>query len=275
MAAPIWEGRSILGVLYVDSLDIVGGFGKEDLDLLTAIGHQVALAIQRRHLTERLREEAVKNAVIRESLGRFHSPQVVDLILQGAADLEAKETIATIFFCDIVHFTELCSTAPLIQLQMVLNLFFKTVNEVVFDEHGTLDKYLGDGAMAIFGAPLDQEDAPVRAVRSALRIREALAAAMSELPPELRFQVRYGINTGNAIVGNFGSDERVDYTILGHAVNLASRICESAAPDQILVGSRTFHDIEGRKLFETMKVGSERFRGMKGSETLYEIIGNN
>ncbi len=274
MAAPVWEGRSILGVLYVDSLDTVGGFGKEDLDLLTAMGHQVALAIQRRRLTERLREEAVKNAVIRESLGRFHSPQVVDLILEGAADLGAKETVATIFFCDIVHFTQLCTSAPLSRLQEVLNLFFKTVNEVVFDERGTLDKYLGDGAMAIFGAPLDQEDAPVRAVRSALRIREALAVAMSELPAELRFRVRYGINTGNAIVGNFGSDERVDYTILGHAVNLASRICESAAPDQILIGSHTFHDVEDRKLFEAIRLGSKRFKGIKGSETLYEIIGN-
>jgi len=128
--------------------------------------------------------------------------------------------------------------------------------------------------MAIFGAPLDQEDAPVRAVGSALRIREALAVSMNELPADLRFHVRYGINTGNAIVGNFGSDERVDYTILGNAVNLASRICESAAPDQILIGSRTFRDVEDKKLFEAIRLGSKRFKGIKGRETLYEIIGN-
>lgn len=84
IAAPIWEDRTILGVFYVDSLDIVAGYQPEDLDLSPAIGHQTALAIQRWKLTERLREEAVKNAVIRQNLSRFHSPHIVDLIIKGA-----------------------------------------------------------------------------------------------------------------------------------------------------------------------------------------------
>ena len=143
MAAPIWEDRSILGVIYVDSLDIVGGYQSEDLELLTAIGHQTALAIQRWKLTERLREEAVKSAVIRQNLSRFHSAQIVDLILEGAADLAVKETVATIFFCDIVGFTSLCESCRPQQLQDILNLFCKTVNQIVFNEQGTLDKFIG------------------------------------------------------------------------------------------------------------------------------------
>ena len=87
MASPIWEDRTILGVLYVDSLDVVGGYQTEDLDILTAIGHQTALAIQRWKLTEMLREEAIKGAIIRQNLARFHPAPVVDLIMKGAADL--------------------------------------------------------------------------------------------------------------------------------------------------------------------------------------------
>jgi adenylate cyclase len=272
MASPIWEDRTILGVLYVDRLDMIGGYTSEDLDLLTAMGHQTALAMQRWNLTERLREEAVKNAVIRRSLGRFHSSQVVDLILTGAADLEVKEALASVFFCDIVEFTSLCESVSPQELQQVLNLFCSTVNDIVFQEQGTLDKFIGDAAMAIFGAPLRQEDHPVRAIRSALRIRETLARAVLSLPPKLRFQVRYGVNTGHTIVGNFGSTERMDYTVLGHAVNLAARICQQAEPNQILIGPETFEMIKDTELFHVEKVGSRSLKGLKGKLRLFEIL---
>jgi len=273
MAAPIWEDRSILGVLYVDSLDIIGGYQTEDLDLLTAIGHQTALAVQRWRLTERLQEEAVKGAVIRQNLARFHSAQVVDLILEGAADLEVRETEASILFCDIVGFTSLCESCNPRQLKEVLNLFCKCVNEVVFQEQGTLDKFIGDAAMAIFGAPLPQEDHPVRGVRAALGIRGKLALALETLPPYLRFQVRYGINTGQAIVGNFGSDERMDYTILGHTVNLASRICQIADPDQLLIGAETYDQIKDKALFAVGKVGTRSLKGLSEKMKLFEVKG--
>ncbi len=273
MAAPIWEDRSILGVIYVDSLDIVGGYEPEDLDLLTAIGHQAALAIQRWKLTDRLAEEAVKNALIRESLGRYHSAQVVDMILDGVADLDAKETRATIFFCDISGFTTLCETSTPTQLRIILNLFFESVNEVVFEEQGTLDKFLGDGAMAIFGAPLKQEDHPLRAVRAALAIRKHLSAAVNKLPPELRFSVRYGINTGDVVVGNFGSEERMEYTVLGHAVNIAARISKAAEPQQIVIGPETYKEIKRLSSFDVRGVGSKRLKGVKGRIKLYEVLG--
>lgn len=273
MAAPIWEDQTILGAIYVDRLDLVGGFLPEDLDLLTAMGHQTAVAMQRWKLTEQLREEAVKSAVIRQNLKRFHANQVVDQILDGAADLEAKETVATVFFCDIVGFTALCEVCTPQELQGVLHLFFKTVNHIVFDEEGTLDKFIGDAAMAIFGAPLAQEDAPVRAVRSALRIREALHKSMQDRPAPLRFQVRYGINTGPAIVGNFGSDERMDYTVLGHSVNLASRISQVAEPDQILIGQETYDSLQEKNHFSIKRIRPRPLKGLQTKLRLFEVLG--
>lgn len=272
MAAPIWEDRTILGVLYVDSLDVVGGYQTEDLDILTAIGHQTALAIQRWKLTEMLREEAIKGAVIRQNLARFHPAPVVDLIMKGAADLDAKETVATVFFCDIVGFTSLCQTVDLKQIQSLLNRFCKTVNHIVFDEQGTLDKFIGDAALAIFGAPVPQEDAAVRAVRSALHIRDKLSQVGWD-SREPRYQVRYGIYMGPAIVGNFGSDERMDYTILGHAVNLASRICKTANPNQILIGPEVFERIRESGLFAVEMTGSRELKGIKDKMLLYEVKG--
>jgi len=196
---------------------------------------------------------------------------VVRLILQGAADLEVKETLGTIFFCDIVDFTSLCESAKPKQLQAILNAFFRTVNKIVFDEQGTLDKFVGDAAIAIYGAPLPQEDAPIRAIRSALRVRQELDLSMRSVAPGLKFQVRYGINTGNTIVGNFGSDERMDYTVLGHAVNMASRICQTAEPDQILIGPETFEEIKDQRLFAFKKIGTRQLKGLKYKIKLFEI----
>lgn len=271
MAAPIWEERSILGLIYVDSLEVVGGYEAEDLDLLTAIGHQTALAVQRGKLTEKLKEEAVKTAVIRQNLSRFHSDQVVDLIMQGVADLEVRETNATIFFCDIVDFTSLCETTDPKSLQKLLNVFCTIVNDAVFQEQGTLDKFIGDAALAIFGAPMHQEDAPTRAIRAALLIRKRLADAFENASSANRFSVRYGINTGQAIVGNFGSQERMDYTILGHAVNLASRICQIAEPDQILIGPETYAAVAHQNVFQLTKAGTRTLKGLKSKMKLHEV----
>lgn len=273
VAAPIWVEKRILGVIYVDSLDRAGGYQSEDLDLLTAMGHQTALAIQRWNLTRRLNDAAVKSAVIRENLRRFHSERVVDLILKGAADLQARETVVSVFFCDIVNFSSVCETSTPAELQQILTLFCKTVNESVFEEQGTLDKFIGDAAMAFFGAPLTQDDAPVRAVRCALTVRERLAGRMELLPAKLRFRVRYGINTGRAIVGNFGSSDRMEYTILGHAVNLAARVSKSADPDQILLGPDTHAHVLDKELFKTRSVGSRRLKGLREKMKLFEVQG--
>jgi adenylate cyclase len=210
-------------------------------------------------------------AVIEQSLSRFHPPEVVDLIVKGAADLSAKETVGTVFVCDIAGFTDLCESIPPRRVQEILNMFFRTVTRIVFDEQGSLDKFIGDAAMAIFGAPMPQEDAPVRAVRTALRVRDELGAAIESVAPGLGLEVRYGINTGNTIVGNFGSDQRMDYTILGQAVNLAFRICKTAEPNQILIGLETFERIAERKLFSLGKVGTRQLKGWKQRIKLFEV----
>jgi adenylate cyclase len=96
---------------------------------------------------------------------------------------------------------------------------------------------------------------------------------MRSLPEYLRFRVRYGINTGLAIVGNFGSDRRIDYTVLGQPVNLAARISKAAEPNSILIGPETFEAIEPQALFKVRRIEGKRFKGLKGPIKLYEVEG--
>ncbi len=127
--------------------------------------------------------------------------------------------------------------------------------------------------MAIFGAPLPQDDAPVRAVRSALKVRERLMRAVSPLVPELRFKVRYGINTGQAIVGiSFRRTDGLHYYSV-HAVNIASRISQAADPDQILIGPETYEQIKDTNLFVVEKAGVRILKGLKSKMRLYEVKG--
>ncbi len=271
MCVPLWQKEKIIGAIQLDSSRLSNQFTQEDLELLKAIGCQMSMVLEQANLNKKIREEEK----LRGRLERYHSPQVVDMILktaEGSMDdlLEAKDVSVTILFTDIVGFTRLSERLNPLDVNMLLNQYFSRMTDVIFEYEGTLDKYVGDRIMAVFGAPLEKDDDAERAIRAALKMRKELAVMMENENPDKRFDVRLGMNTGHVVAGNIGSPKRMDYTVIGDSVNIASRLESSAKPNQILIGEETFRHVKGK--FKTKKVGSKTLRGKTESIMVYEVL---
>lgn len=239
LCAPLWNKDRVIGMIYVDSPSKAGIFSMEDLDLLTALANMAAVSLERAILTQKFKEEER----IKNQLARYHSPSIVDEIIKGkertSSSLNASiVSNLTVFFADIVKFTNFTEKTSPLELMSFLNNFFSIATECIFEEGGTLDKFIGDAVMAFFGAPIAQKDHADRAVRCAIKLQKALKEwnIKKEKKGEMPLLLRIGIHSGNAIVGNFGSVKRLEYTALGSTVNIASRLEEYVAdPGQIVI----------------------------------------
>jgi adenylate cyclase len=156
------------------------------------------------------------------------------------------------------------------EINMMLNQFFSRMTDIIFDHGGTLDKYIGDSLMAVFGAPIEKEGDAERAILAALQMRRDLTAMMGETDPGKRFNIRIGINTGRVVAGNIGSPKRMDYTVIGDAVNIASRLESIARPNQILIGEETFKHVKEK--FNIKKLGARHVKGKTSEIIAYEVI---
>ncbi|UCE40492.1 MAG: FHA domain-containing protein [Candidatus Aminicenantes bacterium] len=271
ICVPLWQKEKIIGAIQLDSTRLGNQFTQDDLELLKAIGCQMSMVLEQANLNKKIREEEE----LRSRLERYHSPQVVNMILKTAERsqddlLEAKDVSVTILFSDIVGFTRLSERLNPLDVNMLLNQYFSRMTDIIFEYEGTLDKYVGDRMMAVFGAPLEKDDHAERAIRAALKMRKELAEMMEQASPDKKFDVRLGLNTGHVVAGNIGSPKRMDYTVIGDSVNIASRLESSAEPNQILIGEETYRQVKGK--FKTRKVGSKTFRGKSESIMVYEVL---
>ncbi len=164
----------------------------------------------------------------RERLGRYFSPQVAAQLVDAPALTTGHTCEVTVLFCDLRDFTPLAEALPAADVVDLLNAFLERTVDVVFAHGGTLDKYLGDGLMAYFGAPVPQNDHAARAVRCAVAMRNALAALDAERAGRGATALRMGIgvHTGTVVLGDIGAARRRDYTVIGDTVNVASRLQE-------------------------------------------------
>ena len=275
MCVPLWNREHVIGALHVDTPLKTGTFTADDLDLLTALGNFAAVAIERARLQGRI----AKEERIRERLARYHSPGVVEeIVSEGPAGVEKVRTRdVTVFFADIVGFTTAAETMAPEDLSLFLETVFTFAADAIFEQGGTLDKFIGDAVMAFFGAPIPQPDHPRRAVAAAAKLIESLKAwnvgrvGRGESP----VAVRVGVNTGHAVVGDIGSDRRVDYTVLGNTVNVAARLESSVAgPNEIVVGEETAHRAGDAFVFEPL--GEKRLKGLtKGLRAFRVVLADN
>jgi adenylate cyclase len=274
MCAPLWLKDQVIGIIHVDSPMLTNCFTVNDLDLLTALANYAAVAVERARLNQKIVAEEKK----RERLGRFLSPQVANRILaakatDGGAELGAPEVReVSVLFADICGFTSMSEAMSPSLVSLLLNDYLSRMTDVIFKYEGTLDKYIGDAIMAVFGAPLDMPDHAQRAIRAALEMQERLAewnADRKEGTPELR--IRIGINSGNAVAGEIGSINKKEYTVLGDTVNTASRLESSVAkPGTVVIGSNTLVLANG--LFEYRSLGTFKVKGKALEVPAYEVL---
>ncbi len=204
-------------------------------------------------LTEQ-RKLAARARRIRRTFEQYVAPSVVERLLSDpdTARLGGTRREVTTLFADIRGFTTFSERQQPEMLVDVLNRYLSLAADIIFSEEGTLDKYYGDGVMAVFNAPLAQTDHTLRAVRVALAIREAVTAMHPQLPEPHRLHFGVGITSGMAVIGSIGSTTMKNYTVIGDCVNLASRLQRSAAPGEILLSGNAYQqvapDVKGRDL---------------------------
>jgi adenylate cyclase len=267
MCAPLWRGDSVIGIVHVDSPVHAGVFTVGDLDLLTAMANYAAVAIEQAALAERMQHERIA----RERLEKYFSPRIVARIL-SEGELDVQEVEATVVFADIAGFSRLAERMTPRDVAELLSEYFSRMADVVFELDGTIDKFIGDGIMAVFGAPYPQPDHAIHAVQAALTMRSRLDAWNAERVSRPPIEIRIGINSGNVVVGPIGSTRRKEFTVLGDTVNVASRIESSiAAPGTIVVGERTAELAGGR--FAFIDRGAVAVRGKDDVTKVYEVRG--
>ncbi len=272
MCVPLWRGRDIIGIIHLDSFRRANQFTENDLELLMAIANHAAIGIEQARLNERI----LREMQIRSNLERFHSPDVVNTIMEESAErgtlsLKVEEKVATALFIDIQNFTLLAERLSPPEVASLLNEYFSIMTDIIFEYDGTLDKYIGDAIMATFGAPYSHGNDAEKAVLAALKMRRELRNLMNRKEERHRFDVRIGINSGNVVAGYIGSTKRLEYTILGDVVNVASYLESIAKPNEILIGEETFRQVN--KLFLLEEAGKKKVKMGINKVRFYRVIG--
>lgn len=222
------------------------------LSSLRREGEMVGVVIVIEDLTEQARLEMQRRAQeqetqrVRATFEHYVAPTVVKELLADPrrVTLGGNRQVITVLFADIHGFTNLAEKLPPEQLVQVLNGYLSLATKTILRYEGTLDKFMGDGVMAIFNAPLPQRDHAWRAACAALTLQREVATFAPQLPPTLRTTFRIGIHTGEAVVGNIGTRELMNYTAVGDPVNVAKRLQENAEDNQILISRATWVLIE-------------------------------
>jgi adenylate cyclase len=239
ICAPLFTEAGVHGALYADRLDPFSAFKPDDLELISAVAAQTAIAVENVRAHDRLAKEEVARA----NYSRFLPEYVVKQMLENPESFKLGGVLQTItvLFADIRGFTRISEHAPPEKIVQLLNRYFSAMTDIIFAHGGTLDKYLGDGLMALFGAPTVTPQDAKNAIAAAVAMQRRMLSINDELREEGFPEVGIGIglHTGEVTVGYIGSERRSEYTAIGDAVNTASRLESNAKAGEILVSEVT------------------------------------
>lgn len=269
IVAPLLHNDDILGVLWLDS-ETLAQFQTKDMEIVTAIAAQAAMFIEINILGKKVEQEIVH----RERFSRLLSPNLAKRVLSG--ELEVKKggqfvPECTVFNSDIRGFTPMSEgSAPEVLVEM-LNEYFELMVETIFKYEGTLDKFIGDGIMALWGAPVMHPDDATRCVSCALEQMEVLRRfnrrrVEAQLPA---LAIGIGIHTGPLVAGYIGSSKALSYTVIGDTANTSARLCGAAGAGQILVSEATLSLLGGR--FDTDELPPAFLKGKERPFRVFSV----
>ncbi len=271
MCVPLVIEDKLFGSIYADNAHAGGSFTSEDLELFAAIATQSAIVIQ----NSRLYEQTVDLEKKRSNLQRYLSPSVVEQVLETDTDLELGGTKkdVSVLFCDIRNFTPLAERIAPTDVVVLLNEYFTHMTDLIFLHRGTLDKYIGDEFMAVFGAPLSHETDALNAVLAAIDIRTAAAELCERWREQGRpmFEIGIGVSTGEAVSGNVGSPNCMGFTVIGDRVNTGRRLCDRATPGQVLICETTAEMVADK--VNVRPVGELQLEGKESLVMTFEVVG--
>jgi adenylate cyclase len=264
MCVPMIFQDTILGVIQVDSQTTSNTFNQADLDLLTMLANQAALSVR----NSRLHDQLVQEEMRRASLERYFSPQIAREIADKKMKFDGESVEATVLFSDVRDFTPLSERTEPAELVRFLNHYFGMMGDIVFEFNGTLDKFIGDALVAVFGSPFPRPDDSINAARCAEKMIRTVRETEFSVG---KISIGIGLHRGKVVHGDIGSEKVMkQYTCIGDTVNTSSRLSTIAKPDQIVL-SPAMKEVLGETV-ETKALGRVELKGKSEPMNTFELI---
>jgi class 3 adenylate cyclase len=268
---PLTYQDNVTGVLALGYKKSGHFYSREDIQLLETLTNQGAIAIENAKLAEQMKKEET----VRTNLSRYLSPQIVDQVVKNDVQLNlgGDRKVVTVLFSDIRQFTTITESRPADQLVHILNEYFTEMARIIFDNQGSLDKYIGDALVAVYGSLVSIDNPAHNAVQTAIEMMKHLPVLNKHWTEEFGFSmdIGIGINTGEVFLGNIGSPERMEFTVIGDAVNVASRFSGLAKAGQILVTKETFTSLKADTI-QSRELPPSEIKGKSGKLEVFEIV---
>ena len=262
--------REVLGAVWLDS-ESLAQFQAKDLEILTAVANQAAMFIENNLLARKVEQEIV----LRERFSRLVAPNVAERMISGKLEVKkggALMSECTVFNSDIRGFTAMSEGTAAEEIVDMLNEYFELMVETLFKYEGTLDKFMGDGIMAFWGAPAPAHDGAIRAVACALdqvRVLERFNAERVARGQQA-LSIGFGLHSGPVVVGYVGSSKALSYTAIGDTANTSARLCQSAIGGQIVISEATLSRLGHR--FETEELEPQSLKGKEHPMRRFRVL---